>query len=368
MGKKNGTPSVLKNLNKANHHKQIKLRYKALASGGYSLYLDMWHNGKRQYEFLKIYIEGRRNTLEADREKLRLAIAIRDKRELALMQNDNDLQLSNWKTKANFVEYFKNLADSKAAFEKAWRNTYKHLKDFTKGQISFKQVDPDFCESFKDYLLEHVSTNTAHTYFSKIKAALNKAIKERIIFYNPANGIQIKLKDSNRQFLTLKEVKTIKDIPCENEQVKNAFLFSCFTGLRISDIRALTFNSIREGYLHFQQQKTRGVERIKLSQSALDILREQKQRRLKGNTLVFKLPSETTIRKYLRAWIEAAGIKKRISFHCARHTFATMCLTSDIDLFTVSKLLGHRDIKDTQIYAKLIDKKKDQAIDKLPVL
>ncbi|MCK4358334.1 MAG: integrase catalytic domain-containing protein, partial [Candidatus Cloacimonetes bacterium] len=137
-------------------------------------------------------------------------------------------------------------------------------------------------------------------------------------------------------------------------------------GLRISDIRSLTFNKIKDGYLAYRQTKTTSPERIKLSPNALEILKEQKQ--LVNENKIFNLKSKEYIFYKLREWIEKAGIKKHITFHCARHTFATLCLTYDIDLFTVSKLLGHQDIKTTQIYAKLIDKKKDEAIDKLPNL
>ena len=84
--------------------------------------------------------------------------------------------------------------------------------------------------------------------------------------------------------------------------------------------------------------------------------------------IIFDLRNNTQICNAIKKWVQKAGINKHITFHCARHTFATMCLTYDVDIYTVSKLLGHRDIGSTQIYAKLIDKKKDEAIDKLPSL
>lgn len=156
--------------------------------------------------------------------------------------------------------------------------------------------------------------------------------------------------------------------PSPDREIKNAFIFSCYTGLRISDIRELTFDRIRNVYLDFRQQKTQGVERMKLHPKAFEILEEQKERRRHSEDgKIFLLPLDSgTINKVVRNWMKTAGVKKKITFHCSRHTFATMCLTFDIDIYTVSKLLGHRDLKTTQIYAKLIDKKKDEAIDKLP--
>ena len=78
------------------------------------------------------------------------------------------------------------------------------------------------------------------------------------------------------------------------------------------------------------------------------------------------IPSENKINKHIKNWIQAAGINKHVTFHISRHNFATLLLSSDIDIYTVSKLLGHKDVKVTQIYAKLIDKKRDEAIEKLP--
>jgi integrase len=125
---------------------------------------------------------------------------------------------------------------------------------------------------------------------------------------------------------------------------------------------------IENGYLKFKQQKTNEYERLKLNNNALEILSSQRKSDGKYRLLVFNLPGNVTINRQLRKWISKTKINKHISFHCSRHTFATLCLTYDVDIYTVSKLLGHRNIQTTQIYAKLIDKKKDEAIDKLPTL
>ena len=130
----------------------------------------------------------------------------------------------------------------------------------------------------------------------------------------------------------------------------------------------MTKEQIHDKYIQFRQQKTGDMERIKLNPDALKIIEEQIKTNLIGNSNIFNLPSRTHIKRLMRIWIKESQINKKITFHCSRHTFATLCLTYDVDLYTVSKLLGHRDIKTTQIYAKLIDKKKDEAIDKLPEL
>ncbi|MCK4358809.1 MAG: site-specific integrase [Candidatus Cloacimonetes bacterium] len=369
MNYKKDIPKILKTIRKVNIKKKIKLRYKKLSSGYYSLYLDMWYNGIRQYEFLKIYIKGSRNNYIDDDNKLRLAISIRDKKELELLQQDTGFELSSWRKRANFIDYFNSIVDKKPKSERAWRNTWLYIKKFTKGKIEIKGIDEKFCEDFKDYLLKNVtlknlSQNTANLYLSKFKASLNQLVKEKIIQYNPARDVHIRYIGGNREFLTLDEIKMIKNTPARNIHVKNAFIFSCFTGLRLSDILSLTFNQIEGEYLIYKQQKTNEFERIKLTESALAIINKQKE--LVKSDKVFLISNEKTLRYNLNKFVKDTGIKKHITFHSARHTFATLCLTYDIDLYTVSKLLGHKDIKSTQIYAKLIDKKKDAAVDKLP--
>ena len=144
--------------------------------------------------------------------------------------------------------------------------------------------------------------------------------------------------------------------------VKRAALFSALTGLRHSDIQKLTWAEIEEfngGYrLNFTQQKTKGVEYMPISKQAYQLCGERKDDEL----LVFAgLPDPSWISKPLERWIKQAGITKHITFHCARHTFATLQLASGTDIYTVSKLLGHTNVKTTQIYAKVVDEKKEKA-------
>jgi len=267
----------------------------------------------------------------------------------------------------DFVQFFYQTREKqkKNNSRKPYISTYNYLKAFTNGKISFSEVDKNFCNDFKEYLLVKVAANTAHTYFSRLKAVLNIAVEKEIIDTNQSGFIQIKKTDVEREFLTLDELRMLKDTPCPNQQTKRAFLFSCFTGLRFSDIEKLTFDNIQDGYLYFRQVKTIDVERVPLSKSALDILKEQHS---DGYTdgKVFNLHILDATRKQINKWVKAAKIKKHVTWHVGRHTFATMALTYDIDIYTLRDLLGHKDLKNTQIYAKIINKKKDEAIDKLP--
>jgi len=170
---------------------------------------------------------------------------------------------------------------------------------------------------------------------------------------NPFADIHVKKVSVDRQFLTQDEIRKIEALP--SSEIRNAFLFSCYTGLRWGDVKALQMSDIREGYLYYQMKKTGSYERVLLPSAVFTLLRYD-------DGLAFRLPGHRRMMKHLDKLISDAGIEKHITFHCARHTFATLCLTLGIDIYTVSKLLGHADVRVTQTYARLVDAKKDQAM------
>jgi integrase len=319
----NNTPQILKDFRKLNHNKKIKIRKRFTKDKRYSLYLDLWNDGKRQYEFLKLYLEGKATTYQSDKQILKVACAFRDQKEIELIQIQTGFELSHLKSKANFVDYFSSLTEKKSHHN--WNSCLKHLIDFAGGNITFRNIDKKFCDQFKEYLLSRVDQNTAQSHFAKFKASLNTAVREEIIKENPSQNITISKRDTTREFLTFEELKKAIETPSADLEIKNAFIFSCFTGLRISDIRELTFNRINEGYLDFRQQKTKGVERLKLHPKALEIIKDQTRIRSNSeDSKIFLLPLDTgTINKVVRSWMKVAGIKKTIAYHCSRHTFAT---------------------------------------------
>ena len=154
---------------------------------------------------------------------------------------------------------------------------------------------------------------------------------------------------------------------CESKQLKTAFLFACLTGLRWSDINKLVWSEVQHSdemgyYIRFRQQKTKGAETLPISEQARNMLGEEKEK----TERVFKgLKYSAWHNVKLAQWVLRAGITKNITFHCARHTYATLQLTMGTDIYTVSKLLGHRELKTTQIYAKVIDNKKKEAANKI---
>ncbi len=361
--------NLLDDLPALNKKRKIKIRTQSLENNVQSLYLDIYHNRKRERKFLKLYIMGKNSSREDDINNLNLATKIRDKYELDLFQKEHGFKMKNHLADVDFVQFFHDIKEKqkKKNSRKPYTSTYNYLKSFTNGKLDFSQVDKKFCNDFKEYLLNKVSPNTAHTYFSRLKAVLNIAVEKEIIDTNPSRFIQIKKIDTAREFLTLEEIRKLNATPCPNEETKQGFLFSCFTGLRFSDIEKLTFNDVREGHLYFRQEKTSDVERVPLSKSALEIIEKQRKKN-NSEGRVFNLHIHDATRKQINKWVEKAELTKHVTWHVGRHTFATMALTHNIDIYTLRDLLGHKDLKNTQIYAKLIDEKKVEAIDKLPEL
>lgn len=350
----------LKNLKILNDGKKIKLRYNKNRTGSYSLFLD-FSNGSREKEYLKIVLQGTKESYALDKEKFNTALLMREHRELEYMQN-----ITGFKLKSNdvdFITYFEELSKKK---HDSYRLSLMHFKNFyKKDTLLFDKINRNLCQNFADHLIgSDIASSTANLYFKKFGAVLNDAVKNEIIMKNPAKGINIKYSHSKREFLTEEELKILLNTPMQVEDTKNAFLFACFTGLRLSDLRQLKKSDIKEGYLHIKQQKTEDEMRIKLSEVALNIIKKQ----TKNGDLVFNLKPKNVVAGIMTRWIKRSGIEKKITFHCSRHTFATMLLTKGADIYAVSKLIGHKDLKTTQIYAKLVDKRKDEAIDLLPKL
>ena len=201
-----------------------------------------------------------------------------------------------------------------------------------------------------------------------MRACLNQAFEEQLIRKNPIRGVEgFKAEEATRMYLTLEEVKKLAQTPCDYPNVKNAFLFSCLTGLRRSDILRLRWADVyQQGEftrIIFKQKKTSGQEYLDISAQAVELMGD------KGNAenyIFGDIYSPSVTNNIIKVWVAKAGIPKEITFHCARHTFATMMLDLETDIYTVSKLLGHRELSTTQIYAKVLDKNKQAAVSSIP--
>jgi integrase len=373
---------------------KVKLRQKAISGNRQSLYLDFYpaiphpETGEpTRREFLGLYLfDKAKNPIDKqhNKETLQLAEQIRQKKENHLNKPEiyTGYEKEQLKIKEqgeqNFVQYFKTLADKrKASNHDNWVSAYNYLETFTKGNLKFADLNEKFCNEFKEFLLTTKSNksskttlaqNSAVSYFNKLKATLKQAYKDGYLPSDLNAKIEpIKQAETRRNFLTIEELNSLVKTECNNPLLKRAALFSALTGLRFSDIKNLVWgeihHSVENGYsIQFTQQKTKGVEVLPISEQAYSLMGEPKE----PTDKVFEgLTYSAYENKHLYQWIGAAGITKDITFHCFRHTFATLQLSKGTDIYTVSKMLGHRELKTTQIYAKIIDQTKREAADKI---
>ena len=350
-------------------------------NGKISLYLDYYHKGKRKCEYLRLYLDPKPQTpldRETNKKTLQLAQNVRARRQLELQNGVYGFN-DTAKMSGKFITYFEVLSEKRRDSDGNygnWLSALKHLKKWDKASVSFANIDSKWLEELKHYLVhdaktkrgDNLSKNSCVSYFNKVRAALKQAVKDGIITHNPADAVEgIKEVETQREFLTLEELKLAVKAHCEIAVLKNAFIFSALTGLRFSDIEKLKWSEIQHSeengyYIRFAQKKTKGQETLPISDEAVTFLGEQD----KPGEKVFK---ELTYSDYnnskIREWMIRAGIEKHITFHCARHTYATLQLTLGTDIYTVSKLLGHKSLKTTEVYAKIIDKKKKEAANRI---
>ena len=369
----------------------VKLREKTLLNGQVSLYLDIYQDKKRWYEFLNIHI-NRKKPSEEDKEKRRLALEIRTKREHELIVEDNGL-VDKKKKQADFIAFFKTYIGTKA--NNCQRtSTLSKLCEFANNRpLPISRITTAWMKDFERFLLKSVSNNSALTYLMNINGVLNELVRKQVIPRNPWHDVpkheRLKKKDVMRTAWTLEQLQKLANTPCNIEpQFKQAYFFACFTGLRWSDVNGLKWtNIIRKNiqntdqwFIHFEQQKTESVEYFPLSDQAIDILIEREADQQENKSIyVFPLVKETDPKNYrvhgnvdyaLKKWAKTAGLDyKKMKFHTGRHTYATNVLElTNGDLYTVSKLLGHKSIQTTQIYAQVRDKMKEAAVKSLPKL
>lgn len=376
------TPQVTKvtKFNAMNKVKEpVRLRKKRLSNGNDSLYLDIYRNGKREYEFLKLYLTNGTSSAakQKDKETLQFAQSIKAKR-IVELQNGEYGFLDKFKIETNFLDYYMAFMETKinsAGNYGNWKSAYMLLQKYAKKTTTFKDIDAPFLNGWRQFLEKAktksdklLSQNTKHSYFCKVVACINHAHNQRIIPYNPCIGIEYpKAGEPQREYLTVEEVRALVKAECKYPVLKQAFLFSCLTGLRWSDIQKLTWSEVQkmngQTRIVFRQKKTKGFEYLDISDQAVALLGD---RRNPEDRVFIGLKYSAWHNLELSKWCIRAGITRNITFHSARHTFAVMMLDLGTEIYTVSKLLGHKELKTTQIYAKVLDKKKQEAVSKIP--
>ncbi len=362
----------------------ITVRKKPISNGRLSLYLDFYppiidENGKTtRREFLKryVYVKPKKESEKRhNKEQLIFADEIRIAREKEFFVSGGRKRKSTTKGK-DFIAYFNSLTEKRIdsnGNHGNWKSALKYLKDFTNNSCATTDIDIQFCKEFKEYLLNaqklntvkglKLSQNSAVSYFNKFRAAVREAYKDKLLDTNPIDDIKgIKQQESIREFLTKEELQLLVNTECELEALKKAALFSALTGLRWSDIAELRWGDIQttegESFIHISMKKTGDSLLHEISEKAVQILGTPESR----ETKIFEgLKYSDHNNHKLKLWLLKAGIHKKITFHNFRHTYATILLNSGIDILTVSKMLGHKNIQTTMIYTKVLTETKRKA-------
>jgi integrase len=385
---------------------KVTLRFRMLGEGKETLYLDYYppiidpetkKPSRREYLGMYVYPLKKRNGefqkntngsyryTSEDCETIRLAEIIRDNRQNELnkpsiyTEAEAELLKAKERSKGDFIQYFRQLADEKKeANRDVWLSASRHLKAYTQktnnaDTIRFCDIDLQWCEGFKSYLLtvearghKTLSTNTAASYYVKFKIALKSAYRHGYFPKNLNEDLKgIGEVETHREVLTLHELNVLSVIPCSNELVKRAALFSALTGLRHSDIAKMKWNEIRETdgqfTLKYCVQKTGSCQYLPISEQAAQLCGERQM----PDILVFEGLQYSDYAKILPQWTGAAGITRHITFHCFRHTFATLQLAGGTQPTTIQKMMAHKGLQTTLVYAKTQDEAMRQAAGKI---
>lgn len=358
---------------------KVTVRTKPIKNDMRSVYLDFYpairnpkNGSKTRREFLGIYIYDRpveKFKKEYNKTMLQDAELIRCRRTEAIIAEDFGF-LDRSKGNESFLEYFQTkMQESSNA--KNWNPAYKHFEAYCKGRCTFNDLSVSYCQGFLTYMLGIVTQNktlmmasTANNNLDKLKCVLRQAHEEGLIKDNIASKLQhAKENNKRRESLTIEEVKRLRDTPCGSDIVKAAGLYSCLTGLRISDCIRLQWSDIQKASdggwcMHIITKKTGTEAFLPVSEETIGICGER------SDGAVFKGLNANLVRQHLPKWLEDAGIThKHITFHCFRHTYATLQLAAGTDLYTISKMLTHSNINTTQVYADVVSGLKRDASD-----
>lgn len=370
----------------------ITLKKKKLQNGKFSLYLEYYKGstqnieGKRthlrDFEYLKLYPHQDPKTAAEKKENKEidtLSEQILSIRKAEYFQGKFDIK-NTTKSKNRFLDFFMEKTEEKIDSPKNygnWTATSLHLKRCISPNLLFEEVDENFVKRVRQYFDKEAKTksdtplslNSKYSYYNKFKACLRAAFDEGYLSINYASKTKaFEQAESQREYLTHQELQSLASTPCKYEVLKRAFIASALSGLRWSDINTLVWSEVRDedngvSRINFRQEKTEGVEYLYISKQIRELFGERQD----PSERVFKgLKYSAVYNNEIVRWCNRAGISKHITFHSARHTNAVLLLENGADIYTVSKRLGHREIRTTAIYAKIVDQKMKEAANLIP--
>jgi site-specific recombinase XerD len=377
-----------------------KLGAKVLSNGKESLFLDYYFGytmvydedkdkmvakKDRRREFLNLYLwQAPRNPFERqeNKETLELAKKIRYEKGQELLEDNEGYRLKK-KQEINFFDFIQTYYNEYTKGDKRMiKAAQKRFVDFIaldypqyKGRIKPEQITSAMMEHFVEYLQSISKGEGALTHWKRWKKIVKAAVKQDILRKNPCEDVVCKADEGalKKDVLSQEEIIQLAQTKYQgqNPETRRAFLFTLFTGIRFCDIKDLVFANVdySNRVLTFNQKKTQGHSSksyvsIPLNDNLLSLIGEPPTDN--PDEKIFKLPSQTMCLKALRHWTAKAGIKKHITWHCGRHTFAVNILNNGANIKVVADLLGHSGLQHTEKYTRAIDKMKQEAINSLP--
>lgn len=347
---------------------KVHINQRPCKGGGFSLHLDYRIGGKRIREFLKLYLVPVKTSADKikNSETIRLATEIKNRRIRELDSGELNISKPRKSTSIFALDYMKKRVNDIKVINSRQNNEgmLKTLENFKKN-VTLAEIGRDFFRQYIDFLARKgLSVNTVRLYGKLLKARLHDAFIDGMIPQMPDfYGIMPQKQNTDIQFLTINELRAMDETDAP-ENIKAPFMFCCFTGLRFSDVKALKWEDISRDTIVLRMKKTKEIVRVPLSKNAKRFLPETK----KKGIVFHHISTSNTMNRGLKAWAAEAGIDKNVHFHMSRDTFATLALENGADLYTISKLLGHKSVQTTQIYAKVLDEGKKKAVDSIPFL
>jgi integrase len=331
--------------------------------------------GQRQATGIFTYAKPK-DQLQRNHNKEALAILETKKSELTLeRQAIGSRHIPTHKFKTNFLEYYEEFVkNNRRAGNRHLEGSLVHFRAFLKkGFLSPVDVTENLCTRFRQYLLDRFTGDTPANYYSRFKRCIKSATKEGYFRISPAEDIAARSNPSQhlKENLEVEEYIKLLKAPCTNEEVKEAFVFCCYTGLRFVDVKRLEWTHIKGFQLTTRiiQKKTGRPLVITLHPIARTILEKRSVRdaQYPSSTKVFDLPSAEGCNKMLQNWVIRAGIDKHITWHCARLSFSVLLQDANVDNATVSVMLGQTSTMYVdRIYRRQRPKDQTEIIKKLP--
>ncbi|MFR9542580.1 MAG: site-specific integrase [Rikenellaceae bacterium] len=386
-----------------------KLQQSTLSDGRISLYLEyylgrtQWVDEKtgkikvkhdRKKESLNLYLLANPRTTaerQKNKDKLELAGEIRAEREQQFKADKTGKRIKSSLKKVNLYDFFDNYVNSYT--KKDIRMIQASLTKFREyiatnypiyaNTLKPEQLTHDMIVGYVEYLEGICRGEGARGYFQRFKKVIKSAVQKDVILKNPCidkegKVVICKVDDQTlkKDILSQEEVMQLISTTYtgQNENIRRAFIFCLYAGLRFCDIVDLKYKNVdySNRMLKFEQAKTKGHSAnsgvtIPLNDGLLSLIGTPPEGEGK-EALIFELPSHTMCLKALRRWVARAGIDKHITWHCARHSFAVNILNNGANIKTVASLLGHSGLKHTEKYTRAVDELKEKAINSLPEL